>query len=136
MKTLRAFAVLFALLAVSDFLKPVLESGQTGFVFLGRRLSDTPNMIAATAFGVFLVCYASALWRRSAAALPLGLAYAGYVTANLFLFTLRQPAPTGNEKIFGILYMIFALGGAWGAVWAMVREGFAHMDPAPGRIVL
>ncbi len=136
MKTLRAFAVLFALLAVSDFLKPILESSQAGFVFLGRRLSGTPDLIAGWSFAIFLAAYAAALWRERAAALPLGIAYAAYVSANLFLFTLRMPTPTGNERIFGILYTIFALAGAWGAVAAMVRSGLAEKDHAPGRLVL
>jgi hypothetical protein len=133
---LRVFAVLFALLAISNFLKPVLANAETGFVFLGRRLTDTPNLIAGLSFGVFLSCYAAALWRETAAALPLGIAYAAYVSANLFLFTLRAPTPTGNARVFGILYMIFALGGAWGAVAAMLRSGFAERDRTPGRILM
>ena len=31
-------AILFGLLAISNFLKPVLASANTGFVFLGHRL--------------------------------------------------------------------------------------------------
>ncbi len=136
MKPLRAFAVLFGLLAVSNFLKPITADAHTGFVFLGRRLAETPNLIAGVAFGVFLSWYALSLWRERAAALPLGIAYACYVSANLFLFTLRQPAATGNARIFGVLYMIFALGGAWGAVAVMVRSGLGNLERAPGRILL
>lgn len=136
MKILRAFAVLFALLAVSNLLKPLEMGGQTGFVFLGRRLSGTPNLIAGWSFAVFLAAYAWALWKERAAALPLGLAYGAYVAANLFLFTLRSPVPEGNARLFGIVYTIFALGGAWGAVVAMLRAGFAQKDAAPGRIVM
>lgn len=136
MKTLRVFAVLFALLAVSNFLKPFELGGHTGFVFLGRRLSGTPNLIAGWSFAVFLAAYASSLWREKAAALPLGVAYAAYVTANLFLFTLRSPVPEAGTRLFGILYMAFALGGSWGAVVAMLRRGFAQKDAAPGRIAM
>lgn len=136
MKALRAFAVLFALLAVSNLLKPLEMGGQTGFVFLGRRLSGMPNLIAGWSFAVFLAAYASALWKEKAAALPLGLAYGAYVAANLFLFTMRSPAPEGNARLFGIVYTIFALGGAWGAVAAMLRTGFAQKDFAPGRILM
>ncbi|HEY2772760.1 MAG TPA: hypothetical protein VGK20_01780 [Candidatus Binatia bacterium] len=136
MKLLRVFAVLFALLAVSNFLKPILENGETGFVFLGRRLAGPPNLIAAWTFMAFLVAYAVSLWRERAAALPLGIAYACYVTANLYLFTMRTAPPTGNAKIFGIVFTVLALAGSWGVVALMIRDGFASRDSAPGRILL
>ena len=138
MKPLRIFAVLFGLLALSNFLKPFGLSAETGFVFLGERLSGAPNLIAGWIFAAFLACYAAALWREKAAALPLGIAYAAYVSANLFytfLFRFRMPAPTGNARVFGI-YAIVALGGAWGAVAAPVRGSLAERDRAPARILL
>lgn len=133
---LRVFAVLFGLLAISNFLKPFGFSADQGFVFLGRRLDGTPNLIAGWGFAVFLAAYAASLWRERAAALPLGVAFACYVSANLFLFTLRMPTPTGNARLFGIAYTVFALGGAWGAVAAMVRAGYAARDYEPGRVLL
>jgi len=136
MNLLRVFAVLFALLAVSNFLKPFGLGEDTGFVFLGRRLTGTPNLIAGWSFAIFLAGYASCLWHGKAAALPLGVAFAAYVSANLFLFTLRMPPATGGAAVFGIVYTIVALGGAWGAVATMMRSGFADLDPVPGRIVL
>jgi len=46
-------AVLFALLALSNFLKPILADSHTGFVFFGRRLSgvgfDTADLKDAKA---------------------------------------------------------------------------------------
>ncbi|MFN2427276.1 MAG: hypothetical protein ABR587_12605 [Candidatus Binatia bacterium] len=137
MNILRVLAVLFGLLAVSNFLKPMEFSSDQGFVFMGRRLDGTPNLIAGWTFAIFLATYALALWRRSAAALPLGIAYAAYVSANLFLFTLRMPPPADSgQAAFGIAYTVVALGCAWGAVVVMVRSGFAEIDPAPGRIAL
>jgi hypothetical protein len=136
MKPLRVLAVLFALLAVSNLAKPIEVGMDQGFVFFGRRLSGTPNLIAAWTFAVFLLGYASALWRERASALPMGIAYAAYVSANLFLFQLRMPAVEGNARIFGIVYTVLALGFSWGAVAAMVRAGFASRDHAPGRIAL
>lgn len=133
---LRTMAVLFGILAVSNFLKPFGLSADTGFVFLGRRLDGIPNLVAGWTFAVFLACYAAALWRGRAAALPLGIAFAAYVSANLFLFTLRMPPPAGGRVVFGIVYTVVALAGAWGTVAAMVRAGYARLDPAPGRIVL
>src|SRR6266849_3807026 len=123
MKLLRVFAVLFVLLAVSDFLKPFVADSQTGFVFLGRRLAGTPNLIAGWSFAVFLGGYAACLWRQRPAALPLGIAYAGYVSANLFLFTLRMPAATGTARLFGQAYTALALAGTWGVVVVMLRQG-------------
>lgn len=136
MKTLRVLAVLFGLLAVSNFLKPFTADDKTGFVFFGRRLDGTPNLIAGWSFAVLLAAYAAALWREKAAALPIGIAYAAYVSANLFLFVLRSPAATGSAAIFGMVYTVVALGCAWGAVALMMRSGFADLDPLPGRIVL
>jgi hypothetical protein len=137
MKMLRAFAVLFGLLAFSNFLKPFGLSEDAGFVFLGRRLSGTPNLIAGWSFAVLLACYASSLWREKAAALPIGMAYAAYVSANLFLFSIRPQAAGGaSHPVFDIVYTIIALGGAWGAVAAMRSVGLDQRDAVPGRILL
>jgi len=136
MKPLRILAVLFALLAVSNLTKPLGMGVEQGFVFFGRRLSGTPNAIAAWAFAVFLFAYAAALWRERTAALPMGIAYAAYVSANLFLFQLRMGAADGGMSIFGIVYTILALAFSWGAVVAMLRAGFARRDAVPGRVLL
>lgn len=136
MKLLRIFAVLFGLLAISNFLKPFGFSEDQGFVFMGRRLEGTPNLIAGWSFAVFLAWYASALWREKAAALPIGIAYAAYVSANLFLWVLRQPPPPPDKVLFGYVYMTVALGTSWGAVVAMLKAGFAAREAAPGRVLL
>ena len=136
MKPLRVLAVLFALLAVSNLTKPLEVGMDQGFVFFGRRLSGTPNLIAAWTFAGFLSAYAAALWRERTAALPMGIAYAAYVSANLFLFQLRMPAIEGNARWFGIVYSVAALGFSWGAVVTMVRAGFASRDGVPGRVAL
>jgi len=136
MKYLRVLAVLFGLLAVSNFVKPFTADDKTGFVFFGRRLDGTPNLIAGWSFAMLLAAYAAALWREKAAALPIGIAYAAYVTANLFLYVLREPAATGTAAIFGIAYTVVALGCAWGAVALMMRSGYADLDPVPDRLLL
>ena len=38
-------AVLFALLALSNFLKPILADSHTGFVFFGRPAMDTKSLL-------------------------------------------------------------------------------------------
>ena len=136
MKPLRVLAVLFALLAVSNFLKPFGSSLEQGFVFFGRRLTGTPNLIAGWSFAVFLLAYAAALWRERTEALPMGIAYAGYVAANLFLFQLRMPPVEGSAMLFGIAYTIFAIAASWGAVVLMLRDGYAERDQVAGRVLL
>jgi hypothetical protein len=136
MKALRVLAVLFGLLAISNLSKPLGTTAEQGFVFFGRRLEGTPNLIAGWSFAVFLGVYALALWRERTEALPMGIAYAGYVAANLFLFQLRMPPVEGNAMIFGIVYTIVAIGTSWGAVVLMLRDGYAERESASGRVLL
>jgi hypothetical protein len=134
MSPLRVFAVLFAALVISNLAKPIGAEGQ-GFVFMGRRLEGAPNLIAAWSFAAYLAAYVRALWQSRPHALPMGIAYAAWVSANLFLFQIRMAA-SDNNPIFGIAYAVLALGASWGAVAVMVREGFAAREAAPGRLVL
>jgi len=121
-KLLRAFAVLFGVLAIMNLSKPLELSPDHGFVLLGRRLHGTSNLIAAPVFGVFQLCYAIALWRARPYALPMGLAYGGYVAANLFLFNLHIPELTTPVRLYGPLYIALAIGVSWGSVAVMFRE--------------
>lgn len=101
MKTDRSLAVLaalFAVLAISNLLKPFQLLGeQTGFVLLGQRLTGTANMIAGPLFGLYLLVYAFAIWKKKRFALPLAHAYATYVVLNLLLFWGKNESPTGAE---------------------------------------
>jgi hypothetical protein len=94
---LTACAVLFALLALSNFLKPVLADAHTGFVFFGHRLSGVPNDVLGPVFGLLLVAYVIGIWQMRRFALPLAWAYAGYVVTNLVLFSIyttdQRPSP-------------------------------------------
>jgi len=109
--TLSIYAVLFAILALSDLLKPFrLEGPTTGFVFLGTRTAGTANAILGPLFGMVLLAYAVGIWAMKRWVLPLSYAYAGWVIANLALFTIRNPFPTAaGEQIFGIVYTIVAI---------------------------
>ena len=123
---LTVLAILFAILAVSDILKPLhLEGPTTGLVFFGKRLSGTPNAILGPILGIVLLIYAAGIWRMSRYALYLGYAYAIYVTINLMLFSARNPPPASrSEMIFGIVYIVFALALSWGtAVLLSRRQG-------------
>lgn len=137
---LRVFAVIFGLLALSSLLEPFGLAFAGSFVFLGKRLSGTPNMIAAGSFALFLGFYAVALYRESAVAVPLGLAYAGYLHVNLhysLLFTYRDHKPPfGDARVFGVVTAL-SLAIAWGAVVASaLRARKVKTDRPPGRILL
>ena len=123
-RTLTVFAVVFGLLAVSNFLKPLqLGGSRTGFVFLGQRLSGTPNAIIGPLFGLYLLLYAVGIWRMRRYALPMAWAYATYVVVNLLLFNVRTPRPPGTGYlIFGLVYMVVAVAVSSGAAWALSKR--------------
>ncbi len=102
-------AVLFLLLAISNFLKPVMADANTGFVFFGRRLSGMPNDVLGPAFGILLLVYVIAIWRMRSLALPLAWLYAGYVVANTILFSLHT-ADKPHSIAFMVVTLIFGLG--------------------------
>jgi hypothetical protein len=121
---LTILAILFAILAMSDILKPLhLEGPTTGLVFFGRRLSGTPNAVLGPILGIFLLAYAAGIWRMRRYAMYLGYAYAIYVTLNLVLFSARNPPPASrSEMIFSIVYIVFALGFSWGTAILLSRR--------------
>jgi hypothetical protein len=111
---LTTVAVLFAVLAVSNLLKPFQLGGdQTGFVFFGKRLAGTPNAIIGPLFGAYLAAYAAGIWGMRRFALPLARIYAAYVVLNLILFNFRTPPPPGagaGWQLFGLVYAVIAIG--------------------------
>lgn len=121
---LTILAILFAILAVSDILKPLhLGGATTGLVFFGKRLSGTPDAILGPILGIILLIYAAGIWRMRRYALYLGYAYAIYVTVNLVLFSVRNPPPASRgEMIFGLAYIVFALAFSWGTAVLLSRH--------------
>jgi hypothetical protein len=117
-------AILFAILALTDILKPFhLEGPTTGLVFLGKRLSGTPDAILGPVLGIILLIYAAGIWRMRRYAMYLGYAYAVYVTLNLVLFSARNPPPASqNERIFDFVYLILALVFSWGTAILLNRR--------------
>jgi hypothetical protein len=111
------FAVPFALLAISNLLKPLQFGGeQTGFVLFGQRLSGTANTIAGPLFGLYLLIYAYGIWKQKRFALPMSHAYALYVVLNLVLFIANNPRQPGvGYLFFGIVYSVIAIGVSVGA---------------------
>jgi hypothetical protein len=121
---LTVLAILFAILALSDILKPLhLEGPTTGLVFFGKRLSGTPDAILGPLLGIFLLIYAAGIWQMRHYAMYLGYAYAIYVTLNLVLFSVRNPSlASKSEVVFGIVYVIGALGLSWGTAILLSRS--------------
>jgi hypothetical protein len=123
-RVLTILAVLFGILALSNFLKPFQFGGeQTGFVFLGRRLSGPANTIVGPLFGMYLLAYAAGIWRMRRSALVMGYGYAAYVVLNLVLFNVRNPAPPGmGYVLFGIVYSAVAIGVSSGAAYLLTQR--------------
>ena len=121
---LTILAILFAILAVTDILKPFhLEGATTGLVFFGKRLSGTSDAILGPILGIILLIYAAGIWWMRRYALYLGYAYAIYVTINLVLFSVRNPPPASrNDIIFGLVYIVFALAFSWGTAVLLSRH--------------
>jgi hypothetical protein len=129
----RAFAIVFGLLSFSNFTKPFEMQDEVGLVFFGERLSGSANLLIAPLFGVYLAAYAYCLWTKSRAALPLGVIYALYVTINVWLFRVRSPDLVAVNSLYGITYIVIALGISWGAVAFLVRHVGALRRADPTR---
>jgi hypothetical protein len=111
-------ALLFVLMAISDFGKPFSHNPGVGFVFFGMRLSGMPNMIVAPIFGTMLLVYAYGILAMRKFALPLGVAYAAYVIVNMPLFLVRyHGSPVMQEHSWAYLlpYPFVAIGVTSGA---------------------
>lgn len=121
-RALGTCAVLFGLLAVSNLLKPLRLGAETGFVFLGTRLTGTANAVLGPLFGLYLLVYAVGIWRLRPWAVPMGVAYALYVVANLVLFTMKNTPPSTGAMVFGVVYMLVAVGVSWGTVHLLRRR--------------
>ncbi len=116
-KVLTVFAILFALLGISNASKPLEASATHGFVFLGHRLSGTPNLIAGPVFALLLWAYAAGIWGMKRWALPLGCVYAAYVIVNLIAFVSISP---DVPPLLGMLvYAAVAIGVSSGAAYLL-----------------
>src|ERR1700730_14898828 len=120
---LTTFALLFAILALSNFLNTFHLDRNAGFVFLGMKTHGIANAILGPAFGALLVAYAIGIWRMRRWVLPIAYAYALYVILNLLLYTIRnagssrQPSP-----VFMLAYMAIAVGVSAGSAVLLYRR--------------
>jgi hypothetical protein len=74
-------AVLFAILALSNFLKPFHLDWNAGFVFFGVKTQGIANTILGPIFGLVLTVYAIGIWRMRRWVLPIAYTYAAESTA-------------------------------------------------------
>ena len=116
---LTVFAVLFAILAVSNLLKPLQLHESTGFVLFGSRLSGMPNTIAGIVAGLYLLVYAYGIWQMKRFAVGLAHAYALYVILNLLLFMYSDEAQLG---LFYLLYSVVAIGVSLGSAIILTKR--------------
>ena len=87
---LTVLAILFALAAIQDILKPLhLEGPTTGLVFLGTRLSGSGNLVMSVVLAIFLASYAVGVWRMNKYAVTLAFIYAVYVVFNIVVASSR-----------------------------------------------
>ena len=119
---LTVVAVLFALLAVSDFLKPLTENDRTGVVIFGFRQHGLADAILGPLLGLILLAYATGILLMRRFAVPLGWAYAAFVIVNLVMFRILNPPKTENEMLFGFGFMIVAIAITVGAALVLTHR--------------
>jgi hypothetical protein len=119
---LRICGVLFVLLAFSNFTKFLEFSPHQGFMLFGMRQRGFPNFLFGWLFGIYLLVYGVGILRDRTWALPMGVAYAVYVVLNLILFTIRMPDEAWARPIFGLVYIIVAVGVSSGAVYLLAKS--------------
>ena len=120
---LTTFAILFALLAFRNLLKPFqLEGDTTGFVFLGQRMTGFWNAVLGPLFGVYLAAYAWGILCMRRFAVRMGQAYALYVVLNLVLWNVRSENPFEIGVVLGVVYFVVAVGVSAGAVLLLTRR--------------
>lgn len=107
---LTIFALLFGLLAISDFLKPVLAGPGVGFVYLGHRLTGTANAVMGPLFGVLLVIFAYGIWTMRRYALPAAYIFTGWVIVNTVLYSHIYRSAPQPPLSSAILYTAIGIG--------------------------
>src|SRR4051794_1602886 len=122
---LRVCGVLFCLLAVSNFTKFLEMDAHQGFMLFGMRQRGFPNFLFGWLFGIYLLVYGIGVLRERAWALPMGAAYAVYVVLNLILFTIRMPEEAWARPIFGLVYIVVAVGVSGGAAYLLNKNRHA-----------
>ena len=88
--TLTIFALLFVLVAITDFIKPFHFFPNDGFVFLGTKLTGNANAVVAPLFGLVLLVYAYGIWSMRWYALPFAYIATACVIVNMIMYTAKN----------------------------------------------
>ncbi len=107
---LTIFALLFVLLAISNFSKPFSHDPGIGFVFMGVRLHGTGNAIMGPLFGFLLLVYAYGIWTMRRYALPVAYIYTAWVIVNGVLFSMKNRAEPHPSVAFSIAATAIGIG--------------------------
>jgi len=122
-RVLTVLAVLYAILALSNLIKFLPLTDDTGFVLFGQRLAGTANVLAGLMAGAILIVYAAGIWRMRRWVLPLGWCYAAWVAANTVLFRVRYPMPAARgQQFFEVTYAVVAIGVSLGTALLLRRR--------------
>ncbi|MGO9451683.1 MAG: hypothetical protein ACLQDV_11675 [Candidatus Binataceae bacterium] len=117
---LTIFAILFALGAIQDALKPFRPT--TNLVFLGTRLTGTTNIVMSIVVAIFLIGYAASIWFMSKYALPLSFIYGVYVVINIVGYIIRYAAHD-KVPVWGlIVFTVLAIAIPWGSAMMLWRH--------------
>ncbi|MGA9724305.1 MAG: hypothetical protein WBQ86_17730 [Candidatus Binatus sp.] len=107
---LTVFALLFVLLAISDFAKPLQHSPGVGFVYMGVRQSGAANAIMGPLFGFLLLVYAYGIWTMRRYALPVAYIFTAWVIVNTILFTIKNHAVEHPSLLVAIISTAIGIG--------------------------
>ena len=114
---LSVMTVLFLLLAISDFTKPlefVYPTATSGIVEFGHKFRSVWNTaILGVMFGFLFLVYSYGLWNLRRWVLPIAIAYAFYVPFNVALFN-RNREEDAYSVAFTVVWLAVALTGSIG----------------------
>jgi len=114
---LTVMAILFVVLAISDFTKVIQHANNPavgGLVILGHKFTRAfANLTLGSLFGLFLLTFAYGLWNMKRWVTPISVFYAFYVPVNMVLFwSLHQLDPPTVRFI--VFYLFVSLTGSIG----------------------
>jgi hypothetical protein len=119
--TLTIFAILFGLLALSNFLKP-FHLNDAAFVFLGTKMTGAANAILAILFGILFAAYAYGIWAMRKFALQIAYIYFPWVVLNMILFGMKSHAGPQPSPGSAILSIAIGIGVPLAAVIVLNRR--------------
>jgi hypothetical protein len=114
---LTVMAILFVVLAISDFTKALQHANEPavgGLVILGHKFTRAfATLTLGPLVGLFLLAYAYGVWNLKQWVIPLSVFYAFYVPTNMVMFwSLHQLNPPTVRFI--VFYLFVSLTGSVG----------------------